>query len=156
MPFHVMARARKDSRIPAKHIPSFPQRLDPLHHDPLVGHTSYARHGSKHSNRPILVIDSQPFFVGTLCSQRWLCLGRFLLEVHGQCFFISAYKLFDVFDFCMSKAVCCFFDMKPVDRQQDLRATGVVKAAVHAVVFIHYLVGRMIFDMDCTRCTLGS
>lgn len=77
-------------------------------------------------------------------------MGRFLLEVHGQCFFISAYKLFDVFDPWMSKTVCCFFDMKPVDRQQDLHATAVVKVAAHVVVFIHHLIGRMIFDMACT------
>lgn len=41
MPFHVMAR--KDSRIPARDNEIFhrlPQRLDPTHLDPLVGHTS--------------------------------------------------------------------------------------------------------------------
>jgi hypothetical protein len=48
---------------------------------------------------------------------------------------LSAYKLFDVFDLCMSKAIRCFFTVSPGDRQQDRRGTAVVEDVPDAVTF---------------------
>jgi hypothetical protein len=48
---------------------------------------------------------------------------------------VSAYKLFDVFDLCMSKAIRCFFTVSPGDRQQDRRGTAVVEDVPDAVTF---------------------
>jgi hypothetical protein len=62
-------------------------------------------------------------------------LGRFLLEVHGQCFSISAYKLFDVFDLRMSKTVRCSFAVRPGARQQDRRGIADVEGIPYAVAF---------------------